>query len=372
MLVLHVIRDLFSHGGTPKKLLGLVKASTDSDVQHSFMVFDDTSETLVDEFRAAGASVVAYSRKSAFDPRLVVDIAHSARSMNADVIATHFARADVLGAIAGHMLGVPVVKHVHGIIVNEHTLVRFADRAVAPYRAAVVCNSEATMAAELKRNGTAHMQVVLNGVDEMPPPSSGAREQVRAELGISPEEYVIGHVGGLIPSRDQHLLIEATAQLRARGVPARCLLVGDGPEAARLEAVAEDVGVARWVLFRGYCRDVPELLAAMDVYVNMSRAEGFGIAVVEAMRAGLPVVVANAGALPELVTDGVEGFLAAVGDLEALTAHLAHLSDPEVRSVMGEHSLTTGYSERFAVRRFAAEINGVYRRVGRQSGAQYR
>ncbi|MHB9003854.1 MAG: glycosyltransferase, partial [Coriobacteriia bacterium] len=243
VLVLHVIRDLFSHGGTPRKLLGLVRASVDSDVEHAFLVFDDTSETLVDQFRAAGASVVVYSRRSALDPRLVGDVVHSVRSLKADVIATHFARADVMGAIAGRRLEVPVVKHVHGIIVNQRSLVRFADRLVAPYRAAVVCNSEATMAAEIKRNGARNVQVVLNGVDEMSPPCEGAREQVREEMGISSEEYVVGHVGGLIPSRDQHLLIQAVARLRTHGVPARCLIVGDGPEAARLEAVAEDVGV---------------------------------------------------------------------------------------------------------------------------------
>ncbi|MHB9004414.1 MAG: glycosyltransferase family 4 protein, partial [Coriobacteriia bacterium] len=126
-------------------------------------------------------------------------------------------------------------------------------------------------------------------------------------------------------------------------------------------------------VFCGYSQDVSELLAAMDVYVNMSRAEGFGIAVVEAMRSGLPVIVANAGALPELVTDGVEGFLADVGDLDALTAHLAYLArEPEVRMAIGESARTAACSERFAMRRFAAEINGVYRRAGGQGGEQHR
>jgi glycosyltransferase involved in cell wall biosynthesis len=145
-------------------------------------------------------------------------------------------------------------------------------------------------------------------------------------------------------------------------VPARCILVGDGSERCSLEALARDRDVEGWVSFCGYRDDVPDLLAAMDVYVNACRAEGFGLAVVEAMQSGLPVVVADAGALPELVRDGFDGFIVPAGNADALTRQLLRLAlDPRLRRQVGAAGRETA-RVRFSAQRFAHETNGVFRR----------
>lgn len=367
LVVLHVIKSLFSAGGTPRELLGLARASAGSGVAHAFLVFDDAEDTLTSELRAAGSSVAVVSRRSPLDFRLVGDIVRTARVVGADVIGTHFARADVLGVVGARRLRLPVVKHLHGIIVNERPLVRVADHALGRYRAAVICNSEAIRLAEVERSGIRNAVVVLNGVENVHVPDGNARDTVRRELGIGTGDLVVGHIGGLIPARDQHLLIEAVARLRAAGVPARVVIAGDGPELPLLRQLAHDRHVEDCVTFCGYRSDVPRLLVSMDVYVNMCRAEGFGIAVVEAMHAGLPVVVADAGALPEVVRDELDGLIVRAGDLEALARQLRRLAlDPALRRRLGAAAQMSARA-RFSMSRYVQEMNDVYRWAASES-----
>jgi glycosyltransferase involved in cell wall biosynthesis len=158
---------------------------------------------------------------------------------------------------------------------------------------------------------------------------------VRDELGICENDIVIGHIGGLIPHRDQATLIRAIAIIRRSGPQVKLLLVGDGPERVRLESLARTLDLADNVLFAGY-RDAGDLLCAMDLYVNPCLDEGFGIAVIEAMLAGLPVVIARAGSHPELIVDGQSGFLYQAGDPDALAARLLQLiHDPDDARRMG-------------------------------------
>jgi glycosyltransferase involved in cell wall biosynthesis len=359
--VLHVIRDLFAAGGTPRLLLSLARASAGSGVTHAFLVFGDTEDTLAGELRAAGSPVVVVARRSPIDFRLIGDIARVARDLDTDVIGTHCARADVLGVVAARRLRLPVVKHLHAIIVNESPLVRSADRVLGRYRAAVICNSEATLQAEVERSRVGNAVVVLLGVEDARPPAGSARERVRAALGIGADEFLFGHIGGLMPLRDQHLLVEAVAILHSRGQSASCVIVGDGPERSRLQAFSRDRGVEDRVIFCGYRDDVPDLLASMDAYVNMCRAEGFGIAVVEAMQAGLPVIVADAGALPELVEHDSDGLIVRAGDAEGLAIQLLRLArDPELRGRLGKAACESARA-RFSVGRYALEMNDVYR-----------
>ncbi len=119
MIVLHVIRDLFALGGTPRKLLGLVRASAGSDVSHAFLVFDDTEDSLAATIAAEGVPVTVVSCGRGLGADLVAEVVREARRVEADVVSTHFARADILGGLAALRLRKPLVKNVHGIIVNE-------------------------------------------------------------------------------------------------------------------------------------------------------------------------------------------------------------------------------------------------------------
>lgn len=155
------------------------------------------------------------------------------------------------------------------------------------------------------------------------------------------EGLVIGTVKALAPAYGVDLLLRAFARLETRpGEPAATLLiVGDGPQAAELRALAEALGIAARVRFAGPVphAEVPAWLNRLDVFVAASRIESFGVAVLEASACARPVLVSDAGGLPEVVVDGETGLVVPRGDVAALAAALARLvADAALRRRLGE------------------------------------
>lgn len=157
-----------------------------------------------------------------------------------------------------------------------------------------------------------------------------------------PSNLVIGTVKSLTPKYGVDVLIQAFARLVDATPPieTRLLVVGDGPERGALEALAASLGIARRVQFVGAVAhaQVPSWLQQMDVYVAASRddSESFGVAVIEASACALPVVVSDAGGLPEVVQHEVTGLVVPRNDVGALARALKRLVDaPDLRRRMG-------------------------------------
>lgn len=144
-------------------------------------------------------------------------------------------------------------------------------------------------------------------------------------------------IGSLEPRKNQAHLLEILAQVRRTGHACRLTIVGDGPERARLERQAARLGVADLVRFLGYRTDARSLLRGHRLYVHTALDESFGIVLVEAMAAGLPVLAAPVGGVPEVVRPGVDGLFWPLDDARA-AAHLlvALLDDPARRREMSE------------------------------------
>jgi glycosyltransferase involved in cell wall biosynthesis len=156
-------------------------------------------------------------------------------------------------------------------------------------------------------------------------PIAGARESVLAEFHFPADTLLVGTVARLAPSKGQDDVIAAFATLLAEFPAARLLVVGDGEDRERLERLVAQLGVARAVRFTGQRTDVPRVLDALDVFVHPSRREPFGLAVLEAMAAGKPVVASTDGAFPEFVDDGMTGLLVPPGDVAQLACVLRRL-----------------------------------------------
>jgi glycosyltransferase involved in cell wall biosynthesis len=185
----------------------------------------------------------------------------------------------------------------------------------------------------------------------------------RTELGIPSTAFVITHVGGMIELRDQSVILRAVRQCIETGINAYLVLVGDGPLRRRLEAEKIELGLSQRARFLGYRGDVVELNAMSDVYVNMAREEGFGIAVVEAMQGELPVILANTGSLPELIEDGVSGLLVPAGDAAGLVSALQWLAnDAVLRKRIGEEAKRRA-NNIFSISRYVKDTENLYAEV---------
>src|SRR5690606_7423587 len=146
--------------------------------------------------------------------------------------------------------------------------------------------------------------------------------------GIPPDALLVGGVGRFAPEKHFELLIAAVRRLHDSQRPVHLVLVGDGAGRAKLEACVADAGLGRYVAFTGVLDDVRPALTAMDAFVLPSRAvETFSNAALEAMAMQRPVVLTRVGGAPEMVEDGISGFLFEPGDRATLTALLSRLHD---------------------------------------------
>ncbi len=180
--------------------------------------------------------------------------------------------------------------------------------------------------------------IVPNAVD-VDAFAAPAAFDVRAELGIPRDVPLIAWIGRFDPVKDQAGLVRAFAAV-ARAYPHAVLaLAGDGPCRADLEGLVDQLGVRGRVRFYGTVSDVPGVLAAMDLFVLPSLAEGMSNTVLEAMASGLPILATRVGGNPELVQDGVNGTLVSPQDPAALVAGLTlYLDDPGLRARHGSGS----------------------------------
>lgn len=211
------------------------------------------------------------------------------------------------------------------------------------------------------------VEVIHNGVDPRfycDRWSAAERARLRAALGFGAADYVIGISAWLRPEKNHVQLVQAAAALRARGIPARVLIIGDGATRVAIEARARALGLARQVLITGFQRDVRPFLAASDVVALCSVTETFSLAALEAMAMGRPVVHPDVGGAAEMIRPGLDGLLFPVGDTRALVGCLEALADRARAARMGECArmrVRGCFSEQAMVDRYAqllAELGG--------------
>jgi sugar transferase (PEP-CTERM/EpsH1 system associated) len=182
------------------------------------------------------------------------------------------------------------------------------------------------------------IRVLRNGVDtERFAFRREFRVAVRAQLGIASNSVVVGSVGRMVAIKDHPLTLEAVSQLIQSGHDVHALLVGTGPELVALQQrVCKSPELNGRVHLCGFSDRIPEMLSAMDIFVQASRAEGMSNTLLEAMAAGLPLVASNVGGNSEVIVNGETGYLFPPGDRAALVHHLDGLmGSAQLRSRLG-------------------------------------
>ena len=175
-------------------------------------------------------------------------------------------------------------------------------------------------------------------------------------------QKIVTHVSNFRPVKRVLDVVEVFAKIRKR-VPARLILVGDGPERPRALKRAADLGLNDDVLFLGRHGSVEELLACTDLFLLPSQSESFGLAALEAMACGAPVVASNAGGLPDVIEDGVSGFLFPVGEIDAMAeAGMRILSDDAMRKAMSAAGRKIAV-DRFSKDAIVPRYEALYERV---------
>ncbi|HUA45087.1 MAG TPA: glycosyltransferase family 4 protein [Solirubrobacteraceae bacterium] len=229
---------------------------------------------------------------------------HIARA-RPQLVHTHLGTSDVLGGLAARSLGIPVVSTIHAARWEAGRGLR--RRTVKHCAARVIAVSE-TARREYLRRGWAHDEQIVtihNGIDVVPCPGAGA--QVRRELGLGPEDLVVGMVSALRPEKGHDIALEVVRRLRSRVPQLRLLIVGQGDLSGEIMAGAGSLGDA--VVMAGMRHDVMRVLDGIDVCLQPSRADAFPTTLIEALAASVPIVATAVGGIPEIVSDERTGIL---------------------------------------------------------------
>lgn len=271
------------------------------------------------------------------DVRAVGDLARMLRDRGVGLVHTHSSKAGALGRMAARRAGVGVVVHtVHGWSFNDTqrrpvaAAYRGIERAMARRSDALVvvtpADARTGIAAGIGR--PEQYALVRSGIPLDVTGRLATRHEVRARQGWAADEHVVVSVGRLEPQKDPLALVAAVAAARAEA-PLRLVLVGGGSLEGEVGEAVAAAGLTGHVDLLGVRDDVPDLLAGADSFALSSRWEGLPRAVLEGVRAGLPVVATDTGGVSEVIETGRTGWLVPAGDGRGLARSLVEVSrDP--------------------------------------------
>jgi glycosyltransferase involved in cell wall biosynthesis len=294
------------------------------------------------------------------------------------IVHTHSSKAGVLGRMAARRAGVPVVVHtVHGwpfhdrmnplkrrvyIAAEKHCL-PMTDKLI------VVTQLDAGAGIRCGIGGPDDYRRIFSAInlDEYRNAAADPRA-VRAALGLDPSAPVAGCVARLSPQKAPDIFMRMAAEVSKLVPDAQFLYVGGGPLRADIEALIRELGLEGKVVLAGLRRDIPQLMAAMDVFVLLSLWEGLPRVFPQAMASGLPVVASRVGGAAEIVTHGDNGYLAEPGDYQTPARLVADLlRDPALRSQMGERGRQRVDPD-FCVNHMVRQIDALYQELLRNKG----
>ncbi len=193
-------------------------------------------------------------------------------------------------------------------------------------------------------------KIIFNGIDlerfKLTP-----SVDIRAQLGIQHDEFVLGIVASFRPEKNHAELVKALAVAQSKGITARVLMIGEGVTRCEIEKLAHDLGVLDKIIFTGEQSDVYPYIKACNMGVLCSQIETFPLSVIEFLASGVPVIASNVGGLPEIIEHGVNGLLYESGDADDLAAAILRCSDAKFRTSLTEHAQNS--SQRFCVERMS-------------------
>jgi glycosyltransferase involved in cell wall biosynthesis len=361
--IAYVITRADSVGGATIHVRDLAAAMRQR--RHEVLVFVGGIGPVTEQFAAAGVPFHSLRHlRRAINPGRDLfayrELTAALRDFAPDIVSTHTAKAGWIGRAAAAHLRIPVLYTPHGWPVGGRfppptaAIYKLAEHAAARWNTAVVCVSESEKRVALDA-GIADpecLHVIHNGVRDVPP-------EFRAAPACEPAG--ICSVARFEAPKDHPTLLVGLAALRAR--PWSLDLIGDGPAEARMRRLAERLGIAERVSFRGYQAEPEPVLASAQLFVLSTRSEAFPRSVLEAMRAGLPVIASNVGGVSEAVEHGRTGLLVPPQDPQALARAIDRLlMDAPLRRDLGA-AARLAFECRFRLEQTVEKTLALYRAI---------
>jgi glycosyltransferase involved in cell wall biosynthesis len=353
MRIVHVHR-IRGIGGSERHLLTLLPALAERGIEPLFVGLDDPGWDAADFYGALRVPAVRIRSPRDLDPLLLVRLA---RVLRTDVVHTHLVHADLYGGLAARLRGARLVSTKHNDDPFRIGPFRFVERGIGRLADRVVTITESLRRFTVEQVGVPadKVETIHYGLDDLPEAWGE-----NAPSAVPEGSRVVLAIARLTAQKGIDVAVRALAALPEDTV---LVVLGEGPERPTLERLARELEVESRVFLPGRVPDVAAWLRRASALVHPARWEGFGLGVLEAMLAGLPVVATNVSSLPELVADGETGLLVAPDDPSALGLALAEaLERPE----LGDAGRARALRE-FSVARMADRTASLYEAIVRSS-----
>ena len=269
-------------------------------------------DSLTKQFEDKGINICHLGRNK-FDPRTLFDINKIIRKENINIIHAHGYGSANFGRLIKIINKIPVIVHAHDDDRNYPLPQKIADYLLRNLTDQAIAISEAVRVSCIKKRNIREEKVIvlLNGIplNDFVAPDKSRIEKVRKRLGIKQESNVIGTVARLREEKGVKYLIQSAVKILDTFQDAVFLIAGDGPLRNELVDLTKKLGLENKVVFAGFCEDIPSILSIINIVVVPSISEGLGIAVLEAMAMGKPIVATSVGGIIEILRDGETGLL---------------------------------------------------------------
>lgn len=363
MHVMHLIQGL-EVGGLEIMVINLLRGLDPARFRPSVCCFDSLGP-LADELKGAKIPVTLLQRKPGIDWRYILRLARFLNRSAVQILHLHNPTAFFYGTLAGKLARIPYIIYTeHGRDYSAGLKVRLAHRFLAKRVDQIIVVAQSGKRYLCTQEGVAESKIrlIYNGIDGRSF-RNGQDGDLKEKLGLKPDQPVIGIVARLDPIKNHALLLQAMVQVIKEQPDAVLLIVGDGPLRNQLHAMAAALGIQGKVQFLGTRTDIPALLKIIDVFVLCSLKEGLSLTLVEACAASKPIVATAVGGNPEVVEDGVNGWLVPSNDAQALAqAILSILGNRERAMQMGQKGYAV-YREKFDIRAMVKSYQELYERL---------
>jgi len=296
-----------------------------------------------------------------------------------DIVHTHSGKAGILGRLAAAAAGVPIIIHtIHGPSFGDfqNSLANLvfleAERRAAKVTLHFVVVADAMAQQYLKAGigGPGQFTRIFSGFDLEPFLKAKNDVGLRGDLGIAPDDLVIGKIARLFKLKGHEDILAIAAPLLNSFPKAKFLLVGGGPWEKKFKEQTRSMGLDDRFVFTGLVPPVriPDLIGIMDILVHTSRREGLARVLPQALAAGKPIVAVDCDGAAEVCLDQQTGFLTPPGDLTMLQGRLLELArSPSLRASFGAAGRTL-VQEKFPVKRMVEGLYALYSRLATEKG----
>lgn len=341
--VLHVLEE-HQFGGAVTRVTNLIRGISSNQFKTTLCILGRNHRSLTTTLNIA-CNVVYCRMDGLWDLISIIRLKKIIQECGIDIVHTHLPRADVIGRIAARLAGVSVIfttiaaldKHRERWSRAPHAL---ADRITSRFATSIICVSEAVKQHFCRWHPALSDRAITiyHGIELQKFNQRIDSIEAKRAFKLSIKVPVIGITARLCAVKGIEYLLSAVQKLAAQKISLKCLIVGDGDLRMRLEAMVRELGIQDRVIFTGRCEDVRKALAAMDVFVLPSIAEGLPNSLLEAMAMRKPVVASAVGGILEIVSNGETGVLVPVRNPGQLASAIANLlSSPEKCHKMAEN-----------------------------------